>query len=116
MKNLLTVFAFVTALFLGMNDVNAQSLTQDQDRPEVIAKQKVADLSTTLALTGDQQRTLFRHYASHLSNMKKHVDGKSATDPTVIANKKKYDEVFVAGVKKALTPAQFTKWSAMQDQ
>ena len=116
MKNLLTVFAFVTALFFGMSDLSAQNLTQDQDRPEVVAKQKVADLSPSLALTGDQQRTLFRHYASHLSNMKKHVDGKNASDPAVVANKKKYDAVFMAGVKKALTAEQFAKWTALQDQ
>jgi len=116
MKNLLTVFAFITALFFGMSDMSSQNLTQDQNRPEVVAKQKVADMSQALDLTGDQQRTLFRHYASHLSNMKKHVDGKNANDPTVIANKKKYDAVFMAGVKKTISVEQFKKWTAMQDK
>lgn len=116
MKNLLTAFAFVTALFFGMSDLSAQNLTQDQNRPEVIAKQKVADMSQPLDLTGDQQRAMFRYYASHLSTMKKYVDGKDASNPEVAANKKKYDAVFMTGVKKTLSAAQFTKWTAMQEQ
>lgn len=116
MKNLLTLCAFAVVMMLGMTNVSAQSLSQDQERPEVIAKTKVAELSSTLDLSGDQQRTLFRYYASHISNMQKYVDGKDVANAAVAADKKKYDAVFMEGVKKTLTADQYKKWSSLQKQ
>ena len=91
MKNLLSILALAVVMMLGMGTASAQSLNQDQDRPEVIAKAQVADLSGKLDLTGDQQRSLFRAYTAHASNMKKHVTGKNIADPAVQANKKKFE-------------------------
>lgn len=116
MKKLLTVIAFASAMLIGANSASAQSLKQDQDRPEVVAKKKVSDLSEQLDLTGDQQRSLFRAYVSKEVNYRKYVNGKDLSDPAVAANKKKYDDVFVAAVKKQLTAEQYKKWLTLQNQ
>ncbi len=114
MKNLLSVLAISCIMLLGIGDVTAQNLSQNQDRPEVIAKAKVADLSTKLDLTGDQQRSLFRSYTAHESNYKKHVTGKDISNVKVQADKKKFDAVLQASVKKNLSEAQFKKWLTLQ--
>ena len=44
MKNLVKVIALVFVMALGVQTTSAQSLSRDQDRPEVIAKKTVADL------------------------------------------------------------------------
>ena len=102
MKNLLSVLAISCVMLFGMGNVSAQTLTQDQDRPEVIAKAKVAELSPKLELDGTQQRALFRAYTAHESNYKKHVHGKDSSNPSVQANKKKFDDVLKVSVKKYL--------------
>lgn len=114
MKNLLSVLAISCVMLFGMGNVTAQDLTQNQDRPEVIAKTKVADLSPKLDLTGEQQRSLFRAYTAYESNFKKHVAGKNISDPTVQANKKKFDDVLKDAVKSSLTADQFKKWLSLQ--
>ncbi len=113
MKNIFKVIAMSFVMLAGIGSMNAQDLKQDQDRPEVIAKQQVSDLNDALQLSGDQQRTIFRALVSKASNYKKHVDGKSASDPTVIANKKKFDDVHNKIMKKTLTAEQYKKWQAM---
>ena len=115
MKNLLSVLAISCVMLFGLGNVSAQDLTQDQDRPEVIAKAKVADLSTKLDLTGEQQRSLFRAYTAHESNYKKHVTGKNIADAKVQADKKKFDDVLQAAVKSSLTADQFKKWLTLQE-
>ncbi len=114
MKNLLSVLAISCIMLLGMGNATAQSLSQNQDRPEVIAKTKVADLSKKLDLNGEQQRSPFRAYTSHESNYKKHVVGKDISSPDVQATKKKFDQALEAAVKKNLTADQFKKWLALQ--
>ena len=115
MKNLLSVLAISCVMLFGMGNLNAQTLTQDQERPEVIAKAKVAELSPKLELDGTQQRALFRAYTAHESNYKKHVHGKDKSSATVKASMKKFDDVLKVSVKKALTEAQYNKWLSMQD-
>jgi hypothetical protein len=115
MKNLFKLTALVFVLFLGMNTMNAQTLTQtDQDRPEVVAKSIAEKLTTDLDLNGDQQRALFRAYTAHETNYRKHVNGQDPKDATVIANKKKFDDVLKENVKKALDDAQYKKWLSLQ--
>lgn len=97
-----------------MGNVTAQNLSQNQDRPEVIAKATVADLSAKLDLTGEQQRSLFRAYTAHQSNYKKHVTGKDISNAKVQADKKKIDDVLQVSVKKSLSEAQFKKWLTLQ--
>jgi hypothetical protein len=114
MKNLLSVLAVSCVMLFGMSSITAQDLSQDQDRPEVIAKTKVADLSPKLSLNGDQQRSLFRAYTAYESNFKKHVAGKPISDPKVQADKRKFDEVLKAAVKESLTADQYKKWLTLQ--
>ncbi len=114
MKNLLSVLAVSCIMLLGMGNATAQNLSQDQDRPEVIAKTKVAELSPKLDLNGDQQRSLFRAYTAHESNYKKHVIGKDIADPKVQADKKKFDDVLKKAVKESLTAEQYKKWLSLQ--
>ena len=114
MKKFITGIALACFVLLGMNTVTAQSLSQDSQRPEVIAKQEVADISAELGLTGDQQRTLFRAYVQKEVNYNKSVTGKDQKSATVIAEKKKYDDQLAVAVKKVLTAEQYKKWLTMQ--
>lgn len=114
MKNLLSVLAISCIMLLGMGNVTAQELSQNQDRPEVIAKTMVAELSPKLDLNDDQQRALFRAYTAHQSNYKKHVTGKDISNAQVQADKKKFDAVLQDAVKKSLTDAQYKKWLSLQ--
>ena len=116
MKNIFKVIAFSFTMLIGMSSVNAQSLKQNQNRPEVIAKKQTQELSEKLNLTGDQQRYVFRALVSKESNYKKYVTGKNANDASVIANKKKYDEVFDINMKKTLTPEQYKKWTVLNSR
>ena len=114
MKNLFKVIAIAAVFVLGMQNATAQSLSQDQDRPEVIAKQKTSDLNDALNLTGDQQRYIFRALTANEVNYRKHVNGKDANNPEVAANKKKFDDLLVKSMQKTLTAEQFKAWQAMQ--
>lgn len=116
MKNLLTVIAFAFVMVLGVNTAEAQKLTQDSERPEVVAKKKTSELSTKLNLNGDQQRSVFRALVANEVNYRKHVAGKDANNALVKADKKKYDDVLKASMKKTLTDAQFKQWLALPKQ
>lgn len=114
MKNLLTIIAFAFVMLLGVNTASAQTLKQDADRPEVVAKQKTADLSETLNLNGDQQRSVFRAMVANEVNYRKHVSGKDLGDAQVMADKKKFDDVLTTSMKRVLTDAQYKQWLALQ--
>ena len=109
MKNLLKIVAFAFVMVLGVNTAEAQ----DVDRPEVVAKQKTAELSEALNLNGDQQRSVFRALVAKEVNYRKHVNGKDMSDAKVIADKKKHDEVLTTSMKRILTDAQYKKWAAL---
>ncbi|WP_432412772.1 hypothetical protein [Rasiella sp. SM2506] len=114
MKKFITGIAIACFVLLGMNTIAAQSLSQDSQRPEVIAKQEVADISADLSLSGDQERSLFRAYVQKEVNYNKDVTGKDQKNAAVMAAKKKYDDQLSAAVKKVLTPEQYKKWQAKQ--
>lgn len=110
MKKFITGIALACFLVLGMNTATAQSLSQDGQRPEAIAKQKVSDISADLGLSGEQQRTLFRAYVQKEVGYNKSVTGKDQKSAAVLAEKKKYDNQLSDAVKKALTTEQYKKW------
>ena len=110
MKNVLSIIAFAFVMMLGVQSVSAQSLSQNQDRPEVVAKSQVAALTTQLGLSGDQSRTLYRAFVAKEVNYRKQVLGQDAKSATVISNKKKIDETFIHSMKKTLTEKQFSEW------
>ncbi|MEZ4778909.1 MAG: hypothetical protein R2786_05940 [Flavobacteriaceae bacterium] len=115
MKNLIKIVAFSFVLLLGMDTMNAQSLKQDQNTPEVVAKKQTEKLSTTLGLNGDQQRAVFRALVVKENNYAKDVNGKDTKNADVMTNKKKHDEVFDTSMKKALTEEQYKKWKALEN-
>ena len=115
MKNLLSILAIAAIMVLGTGNMSAQNLNQDQSRPEVIAKAKVADMSEKLDLNGDQQRSLFRAYTAYEYNMQKNVSGKDIADPGVQAKKTQFDNNLKDAVKKSLNETQFKKWLSLQE-
>ncbi len=116
MKNLFKIIAFSFVMVLGVNNVEAQTLTQDTDRPEVVAKQKTAELSETLNLSGDQQRSVFRAMVANEVNYRKHINGKDLSNAKVAADKVKFDDVLETSMKRILSKAQYKKWSALEKQ
>ncbi len=117
MKKLVSLAVFSVVMLLGIQTASAQSADElaARKKPEVIAKAQVADLSEKLELNGDQQRALFRAIVAKEVNYKKHIAGKNINSKEVIDNKKKFDESYVASVKKILTEKQFAIWQKMQN-
>ena len=108
MKNLFSLVTFAIIMLLSVQNVSAQNISQDQDRPEVIAKNQLVNLSDQLTLTGDQSRTLFRALVTKEVSIRKSKLDENKT--TMIIDKKKADELFYVEMKKTLTAQQFTKW------
>lgn len=116
MKNLFKIVAFSFVMLLGMGSMNAQTLKQNQDSPEGIAKKNTEKLSEALNLSGDQQRAVYRALVVKESNYSKEVNGKDAKSPAVAAAKKKHDDVLEISMKKALNDDQYKKWLSMREQ
>ncbi len=114
MKNLLTLLAFTATLFFGIQSTSAQSLSQDQNRPEVIAKAEASKMTDELGMDGDQSRAAFRALVTKEVNYQKHVNGKDLSDPAVKAEKEKIDETLKGTMGKILTDEQFAKWLKTQ--
>ena len=110
MKNLLSIIAFAFVIMLSVQNVSAQSISQNQDRPEVIAKTQILNLSNQLELTGDQSRTLFRALVTKEVSIRKSELDENKT--SMVIDKKKADELFYAEMKKTLTAQQLTKWES----
>ncbi|HPF12257.1 MAG TPA: hypothetical protein PKW08_06880 [Flavobacteriaceae bacterium] len=115
MKNLFKIIAFSFVMFLGMSTMSGQTLKQDQNSPEVIAKQKTADLSDKLGLNGDQQRAVFRALVVKENSYAKDINGKDLSNANVMAAKKKYDATLDENMKKALTEEQYKRWLTIKD-
>ena len=113
MKNLIKTLAFAFIVMLGISTSSAQGITQDTNRPEVIAKKKASELSEVLDLNGDQSRSVFRALVSKEVGYKKQVVGKDANSAAVVSEKKKIDTTLKASMKKTLTPEQYKKWLAL---
>ncbi len=116
MKNIFKVIAVSFVILLGMGTMNAQTLKQDENKPEVIAKKQTADLTEKLELNGDQQRTVFRALVSKETNYRKYVTGKDMKNAAVMADKKKFDDLLNTSMKETLTAAQYQKWLGIREQ
>lgn len=115
MKKFITGIAIAGFVLLGINSVTAQSLSQDGDRPEVIAKAKVSQISEALALNDNQERALFRAYVQKEVKYKKGIAGKDLKNDATKAEIKKYDDELAAAVKKILSAEQYKKWQALKN-
>jgi hypothetical protein len=107
MKNILTVFAFAVTLLMGVQTTSAQQLSQDNSRPEVIAKTETAQLTEALGLNGDQGRAIFRALVA------KEVGYQKSADDNV--SKKKFDDQLKEAMKKTLNDEQYAKWLKMNN-
>ncbi len=114
MKNLLTIIAFAFVMLFGVQNTSAQNLTQNQDRPEVVAKAQAAKLTKELNLNGDQQRTIFRALVIKESNYRKQVNGKDLNNDNVATAKKKIDATFNDVLMKNLSKEQYSAWLKRQ--
>lgn len=114
MKNILTAFAFIATMFVGVQTASAQSLKQDQNRPEVVAKEESNVLSQELGLDGNQTRALFRALVTHKIDLNKAAEGKNVADPAVKAEVKQIDERFEGTMKKILNEEQYKQWAEKQ--
>lgn len=108
MKNLFSIIAFALVMMLSVQNVSAQSVSQNQDRPEVIAKTQLLELTNQLELSGEQNRTLYRALVTQEVSLRKADENKA----TMEADKKKANQVFYDQMKKTLTPEQFKKWES----
>ncbi len=93
MKKLITLLLIAFAFIFSVQDANAQQ------RPEEVAKLKVAELSQSLDLTGDQQRSLWRVMVKKESALAK--EGASTQE---------IEATFVKEIKEILTPEQYQKY------
>lgn len=110
MKNLFSIIVFAFVIMLSAPSVSAQSISQNQDRPEVAAKTQLLELTSQLDLTGEQNRTLYRALVTkEVSIRKSKLDENKAT---MVADQKKANDVFYSQMKKTLTPEQFKKWES----
>ena len=110
MKNLFSIIVFAFVMILSVPNVSAQSISQNQDRPEVAAKAELHNLTKQLDLTGEQGRTLYRALVTkEVSVRKSELDENKAT---MVADKKKANDTFYDQMKKTLTPAQLKKWES----
>lgn len=109
MKKILTLFAFSLTLLLGVQTSSAQQLSQDKNRPEVIAKTETSQLTEQLGLSGDQSRAVFRALVTKEVGYQK-AEGDNANSAAAAAEKKKLDEVLAGTMKKILTDEQYAQW------
>ncbi len=112
MKNLLSIIAITFVMLLGTQSITAQSLSQNQNRPEVAAKAQLQQLTNQLGLSGEQGRTIYRALVTKEVSYRKTVETNGEKSPKVSADQKKADEVFYAEMKKVLKPEQFKKWES----
>lgn len=95
MKKLITLLLVAFAFMFSVQDANAQQ------RPEEIAKVKVAELSQTLELNGEQQRALWRVLVKKESAVAK-----------AGASTKEIEATFDKEIKEVLTPEQYKQYLA----
>jgi len=112
MKNLLSIIVLV--IVFSVQSVSAQSLTQDQDRPEVAAKAQVNKLTNELDLSGEQSRTLYRAFVIHEVDYRKLIEDKNSTKEKINSEMKKLDAILDASIKKTVSKEQYSKWLSLQ--
>jgi len=112
MKKLTSIFAVIAFLFIGVQSVQSQSLTENKNRPEVIAKNQTELLTEKYNLDGNQSRAVFRALVKKEVDYQKKVTGKDQSSATVRSEKEKIDNSLRTEMKKILTDEQFKQWEA----
>ena len=114
MKKFLSIAAFAFVMVLGSQSLQAQSLSQDNSRPEAIAKMQIAELDKSLDFTADQERALFRAFVQKEVNYKRYVNKEGISEVDAKANRAKYENAFDQAMRAALTDAQYSKWKSLK--
>src|SRR5690554_2199232 len=109
MKKLFLSIATVL-FFLGTTET-----TLAQVKPDELAKAKVAKIASSLDLTGDQERALFRSFVIKEADYAKQVNGKDLSNPEVANAKKTIDSRLDGEVKKVLTAEQYSQYKKMDE-
>ena len=108
MKNIFSLVVIASFILFSSQSIYAQSLKQNQDRPEVEANNELQILTNELDLNDIQRRTLFRALVTkEVSFRKSELDKNKATMTT---DQKKANDDFDSQMKKALDPEQYKKW------
>ncbi len=115
MKKFLSVVAFAFIIALGGQTMQAQSLSQNGNRPEAVAKIQLAELDKSLDFTAEQERSLFRALVQKEVNYKRYVNSAETSPEDAKANKAKYDTAFDQAMREVLTDGQYSKWKAMKN-
>lgn len=107
--------ALIALVFgLGSQSIQAQTLSESADKPDVVAKAELAKLDKALDLSDEQERTLFRVLLAKEVDYRKSVKGKDPENQNVVWSARKIKENFEKGMKEALTDKQYKKWLKMQ--
>ena len=108
MKNIFSLVVLATLVLFSSQSLSAQSLKQNQDRPEVIANNELQILTIELDLNDIQRRTLFRALVTKEVSFRKSDLNENKT--TMEIDKKKANDDFHSQMKKTLEPNQYKKW------
>lgn len=108
MKNIFSLVVLASFILFSSQSISAQSLKQNQDRPEVEANNELQILTNELDLNDIQRRTLFRALVTkEVSFRKSELDENKASMET---DQKKANDDFDSQMKKTLDPDQYKKW------
>ena len=109
MKNIFSLAILTSFILFSSQSLSAQSLKQNQDRPEVVANNELQILTNELDLNDIQRRTLFRALVTkEVSLRKSELDENKASMET---DQKKANDDFDSQMKKTLDPDQYKKWN-----
>ena len=114
MKNLLTIGAIAFIFAIGTQSLQAQSLSTDRNRPEEIAKVKLADLDKSLNLTDEQERSLFRALVQNEVNHSRYASDKVSPEKKK-SNSIKFNAQLDDSAKKILSDEQYKRWLLLKD-
>lgn len=108
MRNLFKILAIALFFSVGTQQVQAQTLSKDNNRPETLVKQRIAELDRQLDLTDTQERTLFRAMMSRvMAERKARQAGATVSKAT--------EDKFVKSVRETLTKEQFESWQKIRN-
>ena len=108
MRNLFRILAIALFFGIGTQQLQAQKLSKDNNRPETLVKQRIAELDRQLDLTDTQERTLFRAMMSRvMAERKARQAGATVSKAT--------EDKFVKSVQETLTKEQFESWQKIRN-
>ena len=108
MRNLITMLAIALFFSIGTQQAQAQRLSKDNNRPETLVKERIAELDKELDLTDTQERTLFRVMMSRVMAERKAKQAGSTVS-------KATENKFKKSMRETLTKEQFESWQKIRN-